>query len=161
MNPDLELIAKLQEELKKKDLQISELELQREAWRPALQAAIHLIGKNISRPEVYKESDTRKYELALALSKAGDEARERLLKEKETDRLLNAVIDLVPHTVGAHTEGFRCDECEDLKKLGINRGNPFEKKASGKRNDVCECGVERSRHDRYIASGCREFKEKR
>lgn len=58
--------------------------------------------------------------------------------EKENAQLLlqnSALVEMVPCTVGAHTEGFPCKGCEALKKLGITRVTPFEK-----RNDECTCG---------------------
>jgi hypothetical protein len=66
---------------------IERLELQVESWRPVLHAAIHLIGANVSRPEIYKTSgDSGKYELALALSKAGDTAKKALRFRQDLER---------------------------------------------------------------------------
>lgn len=45
-----------------------------ESMRPVVEAAKELIGLNVTRPDVYKESDQRKYRLALTL--------QRLTKEK-------------------------------------------------------------------------------
>jgi hypothetical protein len=56
---------------------------------------------------------------------------ERATKKAEKERdaailQIRALVDLVPHTRGAHTEGFPCDGCVALKKLGIERKSPFE-----------------------------------
>ena len=45
-----------------------------EAWQPVVEAARELIGKNVTRPEVYQETDKGKHKLALAL--AGIAAKE-------------------------------------------------------------------------------------
>lgn len=66
-------------DLKAAQDEVERLKLQIEAWRPVLQAAIVLIGKNISRPEVFRDTgDTRKYELAVALLRIGDKQREEM-----------------------------------------------------------------------------------
>lgn len=47
---------------------IADLQLQIEAWRPIIDLCKAMIGKNITRPEVYRECDTHKHNLALLLS---------------------------------------------------------------------------------------------
>ena len=47
-------------------------------------------------------------------------------RAETAERQLRAVVDLVPCTVGAHVEGFPCNGCAALGRLGIARTtNPF------------------------------------
>lgn len=74
-------------------------------------------------------------------------------KLQESNRLLGEVVKLVPHTTGAHIEGFPCDGCVALKRFGIDRGNPFEKAE----HIDCTCGTTSHVHD----GTCALFAEKR
>jgi hypothetical protein len=93
----------------------------------------YLVGQRLA-PGLVVAPESIAEKLALVEKMNADNAKMRgeYLKEKQKLELqVRAVVDLVPHTVGAHTEGFPCDGCLALKKLGIERTSIFENRNCG------------------------------